>query len=258
MRWAVILCLIVLGACSRPVCPVDTEPGETGRVVRVSSGVSLALDTGQVVRLVSLGAPRFVREDAVDNGLAEQSRRHLADLSLGRDVQLCYPGLTRDRYDRALAHVYTRDARGPSVWLNHDMLETGHAWLRFYPDTLAQVEPLQTAERSARLSDRGVWSSSLHRPVSAASLDRMARGFHLVTGLLGDTDISPLSDTSGLPPDTVCQRALQDAPLILAIGRAAAELCARPSGETYLLRGWVSEGVLRLTLMAHAEPISRQ
>lgn len=54
-----------------------------------------------------------------------ESTRVLEDLALGRRVQLFYPGITRDRYDRALAHVVTTDGKGPKLWLNIAMVVRG-------------------------------------------------------------------------------------------------------------------------------------
>ena len=56
----------------------------------------------------------------------------LEDMALGREVQLFYSGLTRDRYDRALAQLRTTDALGPDLRLNAEMLRRGGARLRIY------------------------------------------------------------------------------------------------------------------------------
>jgi endonuclease YncB( thermonuclease family) len=63
----------------------------------------------------------------------------LEDMALGREVQLFYAGLTRDRYDRTLAHVMTTDALGPDLWLNREMVARGGARVRVYPDTAVRA-----------------------------------------------------------------------------------------------------------------------
>lgn len=257
MRWSIALFLSALYGCSAPVCPPETETGEMGRVVRVNTGDTLALNTGQVVRLVSISAPPFRRDAIDDNEAAKRSRRHLSDLSLGRDVQLCYPGLTRDRYDRALAHLFTADQRGPQIWLNHEMLEVGHAWYRFYPDTLALVEPLQNAERSARYNTSGVWKTYKNQYIAGPAPPDSAYGFHIAMVELGPRVKASPSTVTDRRFRAKCVRRLRHTNLNLAIHVAAADVCDLPSGE-YLVRGRVSDGALQLRLNAHIEPFNRQ
>lgn len=104
-------------------------------MVRVIDGDALVLDTRQSVRLIGIEAPARPYKDRVGAPYFEESRRMLEDMALGREVQLFYAGLTRDRYDRALAHVVTTDALGPDLWLNREMVARGGARMRVYPDT---------------------------------------------------------------------------------------------------------------------------
>ena len=68
------------------------------------------LDTGQSVRLASIEAPARPYKERAGEPFQEEARRMLEDMALGREVQLFYGGLTRDRHDRALAQIRTRDA----------------------------------------------------------------------------------------------------------------------------------------------------
>ena len=131
--------LLLFAACA-PSSPLpNMQPGETGRVTRIVDGDALVLDTGQNVRLVSIEAPAMYPEGGVPAPHAGESARRLEDMALGRRVQLYYPGLTRDRYDRALAHVVTIDGAGPKLWLNKEMIDAGAAWVRLYPSTAARA-----------------------------------------------------------------------------------------------------------------------
>ena len=127
--------LLLVTACGRSGPFSDMQQGERGRVVRIIDGDALVLDTGQSVRLVGLEAPAMNWREKDPEPYAEASSRMLDDLVMGRAVRLYYPGMTRDRYDRALAHVETADAKGPHYWLNAEMLRRGGARLRIYPDT---------------------------------------------------------------------------------------------------------------------------
>ena len=93
---------MTLVACGAPG-PLDSlEPGERGRVVRVVDGDTIVLDTGQSVRLVGIEAPSGGYRDHAPQPYPTESKRMMEDIVLGRDIQLHYGGLTRDRYDRAL------------------------------------------------------------------------------------------------------------------------------------------------------------
>lgn len=124
-RGGICAVLLILSGCGSPPLLPDMQPGETGRVTRIVDGDALVLDTGQSVRLVSIQAPAMYPQDGPPEVHAGESTRVLEDLALGRRVQLFYPGITRDRYDRALAHVVTTDGKGPKLWLNRAMVVRG-------------------------------------------------------------------------------------------------------------------------------------
>ena len=50
--------------------------------------------------------------------------------ALGRQARLWYGGLSRDDYERALAHVIARDEAGAEVWLNGLVVRQGAARVR--------------------------------------------------------------------------------------------------------------------------------
>src|SRR3990167_6727349 len=118
-RAIVIGLMLALAACSAAKDPLDDlAVGERGRVVRIYDGDSLVLDTGQSVRLVGIDAPAAPYRDREGDPGFDVAKRMLEDMALGREVELRYGGLTRDRYDRALAQVVNTDALGPRPWLN--------------------------------------------------------------------------------------------------------------------------------------------
>lgn len=95
--------------------------------MRVFDGDALSLDTGWSVRLICIEAPAAPYRNREGEPGYETSKRVLEDMELGREVELRFAGLTRDRYDRALAHVVTTDALGPRLWLNSEMVKKGGA-----------------------------------------------------------------------------------------------------------------------------------
>ena len=185
MKWAIAVfgLLIALAACGAPKDPLDElAVGERGRVVRVLDGDALVLDTGQSVRLVGIEAPAAPYRDREGDAGYETAKRLLEDMVLGREVELRYGGLTRDRYDRALARVVTTDALGPRLWLNAEMLRKGGARVRVYRDTAAANGPLLELEMKARTETRGLWEHGVWIIHDAAALPVDAERFQLPDG----------------------------------------------------------------------------
>lgn len=248
---SILLGLFGICACSQ-TGPLDgLQAGESGRVVRVIDGDALVLDTGQSVRLIGIEAPAGPYKERQAEPFYEDSRRMLEDLSLGREVELRYAGLTRDRYDRALAHVITKDKLGPDFWLNAEMAKRGGARVRVYPDTAMANEDLLEAEDSARLSMLGLWKLSEYQTHLASDLPEDLSRFQIIEGELLERTFSEASNEA-------CRFRLLDSPLIIKVQRGAAELCQSSSGDRVRARGWIQDGELSITHPLNMKNISRQ
>lgn len=245
------LCVSLLGACGEPD-PLSTLPqGERGRVVRIIDGDALVLDTGLSVRLVGLEAPAPKRRTRPGQPYAEQSARLIEDLVLGRQVRLIYPGITRDRYDRALAYVVTDDKLGPDLWLNHELLERGAARARFYPDTSALGERLLAAEAQARTAEAGLWALPAYDILPASDLSEDVQGFYIITAKLGPMAVDN-------EERAICSRGLIGAALRLRVERGAASLCRDDAHSSPVrLRGYVRNGVMEITHHLNVEILNR-
>jgi len=249
------LCLVTL-SCAAPSPLPDMQPGETGRVTKIIDGDGLILDTGQNVRLISIQAPVLAPRDQAPETHAGESARVLEDMALGRRVQLFYPGLTRDRYDRALAHVVTIDAAGPEIWLNRAMIENGAARVRLYGSTSARGQELLQAESEARKAERGLWNLSAYAVRDVRSFDGSERGYFLVEGVLGAETVIDIDDPDDLRFAPACRRAFESASLILKIDKDARSACGFSTGAVVQLRGWVTEGELSLRHPWHLQPLT--
>ncbi|MEO1029357.1 MAG: thermonuclease family protein [Pseudomonadota bacterium] len=228
-------------ACGGPPDPLSNlARGEEGRVVRVMDGDALALETGQSVRLVGLEAPSFGRNDEPDQPHADRSKRALEDLVLGRTVRLYYPGLTRDKYDRALAHVKTIDDRGPKLWVNLALVESGAGRVRAYPDTAPLTDILIEAEVIARAEKLGLWRESAYAPLAASELTGDEVGFYLI-----NVEIEGPVPTDR--PGQLCAKGLRRSNLRLIADPPAPSLCDALPGEKLLARGYVTRNRLYVT-----------
>ncbi|MBI1340350.1 nuclease [bacterium] len=181
--------LLLPAACKAPDPALSR--GESGRVARVSDGDLLALDTGQRVRLVEIEAPSRGYRDRAGEPYAEDAAAVLSAAALGRTATLHYGGLSRDGYDRALAHVIVTDEAGAAIWLNGMMVRAGAARVRTWPDNAARARALLKLEAAARLDAAGLWALDAYRvrrPEDAQGL----RGFVLIEGsLAGATGQGP-------------------------------------------------------------------
>ncbi|MEO1474476.1 MAG: thermonuclease family protein, partial [Pseudomonadota bacterium] len=233
-----IVTLALLAGC-RADDPMDAfQPGERGRVVRIIDGDALVLDTGQSVRLIGIEAPAKARRDREAETFATESARMLEDMALGREVRLYYAGLTRDRYDRALAHVATIDDLGPPFWLNVEMAKRGGARVRLYPDTAIGSTPLIEAEAEAREAASGLWGETRYKVLRASELPEDTARFQIVTGIIGKAREAD---------DVACKRPLLSSWLALEIEPMAEDICALPEGTRVEARGYIWSGSMEIT-----------
>ncbi|MBY9065804.1 thermonuclease family protein [Hyphomonas sp. WL0036] len=225
---------LLTAACGgKPVDPLDgLAEGERGRVVRVIDGDALVLSTGQSVRLIGIEAPAGPSRGSEGDPGFEDSKRALEDMALGREVELRYGGLTRDRYDRALAHVMTIDTLGPKLWLNAEMVKRGVARVRVYPDTAIANAPLLPMEADARAAKAGLWARRAWAITDATRLPDTFEGFQIVEGISSGMQGS---DARGASCDVFLERSL----LVLEIETSAAKLCQLPPEARVRVRGYV-------------------
>ena len=237
----ICLLAVLLSACGAEH-PLDDLPhGETGRVVRIIDGDALVLDTGLSVRLAGIEAPAPERRNRPGAPYAEQSSRTLEDMAMGRRVRLYYPGITRDRYDRALAYVRTDDALGPDLWLNMEMIRAGAARARIYLDTATLGDLLINTERTARQTQTGLWALPDYEVLIASGMQAEAQGFYIVRGELGAVHAAE-------DDRETCRRAFGTTGLHLLVRSGAAHLCDEGLADSDVrVRGYVRDRALEVT-----------
>lgn len=233
-RIVIFAAALAIAACGRtPSDPLEGLPvGERGRVVRVIDGDALVLSSGQSVRLIGIEAPAGPYQEREGEPGYDEAKRTLEDMALGREVELRYGGLTRDRYDRALAHVVTTDALGPDLWLNAEMVRRGYARVRIYPDTAAANDRLLPMEASARAAGAGLWARPAWALTQADSLPDTFTGFQLAEGVTAGMQGSDF-------PGVSCEVMLESSLLVLEIESGAAAYCQLDPQTRIRARGYV-------------------
>ena len=159
-----------------------------GKVARVIDGDSLICESGLRVKLANILAPDGAPKQT--QRFAKQSSQALEAFVSGRQIGLYYEGPTRDRYDRAMAQVFTLRPDGTAdQWLQQELIELGAARVRSYAKSAWQTDVLLKAESVAREAGRGLWQSS-HYAVRTPAPNILAQdvdSFQIVEGLVIST-----------------------------------------------------------------------
>ncbi len=189
---AMLSSLILMGASSVGAKGQKLTAGEIDQVASIVDGDTLYLKSGLKVRLSATQAPKLPlgRKGFKAWPFGEEAKQALSTLTEGKTLQLFYGGLTRDRYDRALAQVYILDASGtPQIWVQEEMVRRGFARVYTWPDTWQDARTLIAAERSAREAKRGIWSHPYYtvRTPDPNALAQDVDSFQIVEGIITST-----------------------------------------------------------------------
>lgn len=191
-KFFVLTSAVVLAFSSLGLRMSDLTAGETGQLRSVSDGDTLYLDSGLKVRLAAIQAPKLPlgREGFKAWPLGEESKVALEKLTKGKTLQLFYGGERRDRYDRALAQVYSLDGEGAkNIWLQEEMVRLGMARVYTWPDTFQDSEKLYAAEVKARDAKRGIWGQDYYsiRSPEPNALAQDIDSYQIVQGIVTST-----------------------------------------------------------------------
>ena len=188
-RVAVLASALLMGASAGGLKAAELEAGETGNVRSVLDGDTLYLENGLKVRLSAMQAPKLPlgRKGYKAWPLGEEAKAALIGLTQNREVQLWYGGERRDRYDRALAQVFTVKPDGErDLWIQEEMVRLGMARVYTWRDTHQDADVLYSAEREARAANRGIWGDDYYA-IRRPDPNRLAQdvdSFQLVEGII--------------------------------------------------------------------------
>jgi endonuclease YncB( thermonuclease family) len=134
------------------------QDGPQGVVRSVTDGDTVVLESGLVVRLIGMQAPKLPlgREGFETWPMAGEAQIALEELVLGKDVVLRHGGETVDRHGRALGHLFL--AGDPEIWVQRTMVAQGLARVYSFPDNRACLAELLAAEGRARTMRLGIWT----------------------------------------------------------------------------------------------------
>lgn len=154
-------------------------PDADGVVTEVHSGDSLLLQDGRNVRLAGIEAPRNQQGEQVAQPMFAQSRDRLAGLLSGRTITL--QNVSFDRFGRIRAHVFTG-----KTWLQSEMLQSGLARVRTWPDDQARAVAMLALEQDARDNKRNLWANPFYALRSPETVSASIGSFQIVEGMVVD------------------------------------------------------------------------
>lgn len=109
---------------------------------------------------------------------AEPAKALLAELALGRDVEIDPANPPRDRHGRRLAQI----GRDDGLWLEGELLRRGLAVVRTLPESRTRATEMLAIEARARKERQGIWREP---PIWQAENVR-GDGFRIVEGTVID------------------------------------------------------------------------
>lgn len=175
-------------------------------VSQIVAGDTLALDTGEEVKLVGALPPHAMGETPSTPAEA-QTRSALTGIAAGRPVDIAVSGRRTDRYGRLLAQVFLvgepqRDGSGPattvaSTWVQGRLVSDG--WARAYalPGSTACLDDLLLAEQAARAGSFGHWATGAFVDRDASRITdllALADTFQTITGKIAEVSTGTGSD----------------------------------------------------------------
>ena len=158
-----LLFALLLPSPAHATPPQTLNAGGAGIVKEVVSGDTLILADGRTVKLAGIQAPKINagRTKPYKWSLADEAKKVLESLALGRTMTLHFGPVRQDRHDRLPAQLIRDDG----LWVQGEMLSRGLARVYPSPDLTTLGGELFARERTAREARLGIWNL----PFSATS-----------------------------------------------------------------------------------------
>lgn len=174
MALFLLSCLVQAHAASAQTC--DLEPSREGVIARVIDGETVALESGETVRLVGALAPSAPSwwKGEMPWRAAERGKKALEALVAGKAVRLATQGRERDRHKRLLAHMFL--AQGDeALWVQGRLVSSGHARAYSLPGSTACLRALQRLEEEARAGKLGLWRDPFYQVARASEPGKLMK-----------------------------------------------------------------------------------
>ena len=160
----------------------EVVDGDTVRLDRAIAGATQVRLVGIQAPKLPLGRPGFVAWP-----LAQESKRALEAMVLGRAVRFGHGGRRRDRHGRLLAHLHVEDgAGGDDRWVQGELLRLGMARVYTFSDNRRLAAEMLALEGAARTLRRGIWAHPFYAVRAPQETGRLVDTFQIVEGKVLD------------------------------------------------------------------------
>ena len=153
---------------------------ETAQVARVYDGDTVKLIDGRKIRLIGINTPERGRDGKQDEPFYLAAKKQLQEIlrKNNNQIKIAFGKDKYDRYKRLLAHIFTKDDKNITATL----IKNGMGFTIAVPPNIQLLNCYQDAEADAQKNKRGIWRHQFSRAINVTSLNKSARGFHLVKG----------------------------------------------------------------------------
>lgn len=175
------LCLLIASTSlpasdpSLASCLTNRSP-EPARVAKVTDGDTLALTTGQRVRIIGINTLELNARTQASRASARAATDALRTLIGNREITLLPGPESHDRHGRRLAHVLNSDG----VDVGSELIRRGHATAVAVAENTLCADHHFTLETVARSDALGIWDAPSEWYVDEDKLARDSRGFKLM------------------------------------------------------------------------------
>lgn len=129
-------------------------------VSRVVDGDTVELENGEKVRYIGIDTPETLDPRKPVQCFGKEASAKNKQLVEGKRVRLEKDVTDRDKYNRLLRYVYVVDETpGTEAFVNLELVRQGFAHSYSYPPDIAHQGEFIAAEKEARNSGLGLWSS---------------------------------------------------------------------------------------------------
>jgi len=155
---------------------------EMAKVDYVYDGDTLRLLDGRKLRLIGINTPERGRDGNKDEPFYQAAKKQLQQIikNNNHQVKIVFGKVKRDRYKRFLAHIFTM--KNENITAN--LISKGMGFSIAIPPNIQLLNCYINAERKAQKLKRGIWNHSYSRVINITTLNKTARGFHQVSGIV--------------------------------------------------------------------------
>jgi len=122
-------------------------------VKKVYDGDTILLGDGRKVRFLGVNTPEVAGRNKNAEAGGEAAKTWLTNRLQHQTVRLEFDVEKQDKYQRTLAHVFTKD----KLHVNLELVRRGLAAVNIYPPNLKYVQPLLIAQQEAAREKLGIW-----------------------------------------------------------------------------------------------------